>query len=529
MTNRAEIVITAVDKATAIVNRIADRMDTLGKQSSLSKSFERLGNTAGLERVNNSLGKISGNVKSIAQYSTVAAGAIGLAFAKSVNDVDDFADSMANAGIKGKGLTDISAVRDYLGQFGVGSEEASAAMMKLTGNMSAARAGAKSQQAAFAAAGITMSDLKNKSPVSVLQKMMDTFSKSDNAGAKLKVLQALAGKSSVKMSEALSQGADAFESYRERSKNALLTEKDFEDAGNAADSLTRISGLFARAGQKMAAAASPKIQAFLDRREAGLLELIPKLVDWVDRLATSFDEKKAMKFFDDVGDAVGTVVSVFRWLNENVGTTMMIFIAMGAVFAPTIVALMSIGTVVIPLLIGAVKMLGLAFLTNPMFLAITLLATAAYMVYKNWDQIVAGLRSLFENLAGTLSAVWQLITGAAMLAINAIGGWFTGLYDSFVSVWDRIASWFSEKIRFLTSMLPDWLTGTALNVNVNAPTANGGVQTSAQTVAGQNGRTEVGGRIQIELTGAPAKVTSLSSKNDRVPIDINAGVYGVGA
>jgi hypothetical protein len=541
MTNRAEIVISAVDKASAVVNRIADRMDALGAKSNIGKAWERLGNSAALERVNDAMGKIAGNVRSVAMYGSIAAGAVGLAFTKSVNAVDDFADSMANAGIKGRQLAEVSAIRDFMGQFGVESEDASSALIKLTGNMSAARAGAETQQAAFAAAGISMADLKKKTPVEVLQKMMNVFNQSDKAGAKIKVLQALAGKSSTKMADALSQGADTFEAYKQKSKNALLTEKDFEDSGNAADALTRISGLVARAGQKMAAVAAPKLQAFLDRRESGLLELIPKLVDWVDRFISSIDEKKVMQFFDDVGGVFSVLGKAFRWLNENVNTTLMVVAALGVVFAPTIVALSSIGIMIIPKLIQAVWALGAAFMANPMFLAIGLLAGAAYLIYRNWDGIVGGLAALWEGLAAIMSAVWALIAGTAMLAIGKITGWFTGMYDSFVSVWDRIAKWFGEKLGSIASMLPDWLTGGSFNVNVTgtpvvagaaangpvAPASN--VQTSAQTIVSGTSKTEVGGRIRIELTGAPARVTQMSSSNDNVPIDVSAGLYGVGA
>jgi hypothetical protein len=530
MTNRAEIVITALDKASAVINRIADRMDVLGQKSNIGKAFDRLGNSKGLERVNQAFGKIANNVKTVATYGAAAAAAIGFGFLKSVNAVDDFADSLANAGVKGKELVELSAVRDYLVQFGVASEDSSAAVLKLVGNISAARAGAKEQQAAFAAAGISMDDLRKKTPVDVLQKMMTVFNQSDKAGAKLKVLEALAGRSSVKMVEGLSQGTKAFEQYKEKSKNALLTEKDFTDAGNAADSITRISQLIARAGQKMAAVAAPKLQAFLDRREAGLLELIPKLVDWVDRFIASLDEKKVLEFFEDVAGMFSGIATFFSKLHDLLGTTVTVIAALAVIFAPAIASIASLLAMLLtmlPALSAAFAAVSVFLAANPIVAAIVLIALLAKVVYDNWDGIVGGLKALWESFAEVVSAVWDLVTGTVMAAIAKITGWFTGLYDSFVLVWERIAGWFGDKMGTITSMLPDWLTGGSVNVNVNGPSSS--LQTSAQTIAKPSGKTEVGGRIKIELIGAPAKVTQLSSTNAAVPIEVNSGLYGVGA
>ena len=572
-TNRAEIVMTAADRASAVINRISDRLDVLSQKSNLRKAFDRFGDTQALERVNKSLTKVAGNMKSVASYGAIAAGIVGAAFSKSVNAVDDFADSMANYGINGKQLVEISALRDYLGQFGVSTEDANAALLKLTGNMSEARAGSKEQAEAFQAAGISMSDLKKKTPTEVLKKMMDVFNGSDKAGAKLKILQALAGKSAVKMSEGLSQGTAAYEKYKKNAKNALLTEKDFADAGNAADSMTRISGLVIRAGQKMSAVAAPRLQAFLDRRESGLLELIPKLIDGVDKFIQSLDEEKIFAFLGDVGDMFLSIGSVFKQVHGFLGTTGTMVAVLAVIFAPAIGAVLSLLSL-LPVLASMFAVVSMALAANPIVASLLLVALVAKVVYDNWDGIVGGLKAIWQSLGGVcsavweliagaaslainkisgwfaglynswagivggmkviwgglgevFSAVWELIVGAASLAINKISGWFTGLYDSFMGVWGRIAQSFGEKISVITGMLPSWLKGGSLNVNMNSAPAT--VQTSAQTIANGSGKTEVGGRIKIELTGAPARVTQMSSANNKVPIDVSSGLYGVGA
>lgn len=627
MTNRAEIVITALDKASAVINRIADRMDALGNKSNIGKAWDRLGETAGLEKVSGALSKIGGNLKAIAGFGSVAVGAVAGVFSTAVNAVDDFGDSMANAGIKGKELVEISALRDFLGAYGVTAEDSSAAMLKLTGNISAAVAGSKEAQAAFAATGISMADLKSKSPVDVLMKMMDVFSQSDKSGAKLKVLQALAGKSSVKMAEGLSQGVEKFEEYKQQAKAALLTEKDFEDAGNAADSMTRITGLIGRAAQKMAAVAAPKLQAFLDRREAGLLELIPKLVDWVDRFVASLDEDKVMGFFDDVGDVVSGVASAFRWLSDNTSATTRVVMLLGVVFAPTIAALFSIGSVALPLVIAGMKALGAAAMANPIVLVIAAIAAGVYLIYKNWDGIAdyfsgmwARIKAVFEvnffdGLIQLYLESWQALgngiigvikniplirdldfvknmpqldfaakraaavtakaappvaaAGTATVQVEAAAKWAGSvarpvaapaiqapgaaraqLLNSTAKRADAIASpsvalatkatrtamvsnldSAAKRAETLTGVVAAPVASPASVPGVgNKPARDGGFgQSAAQSVRGGGGKSEVGGRIQLEILGAPTKVRQLSSTNSAVPIEVSAGLYGLGA
>jgi hypothetical protein len=534
MTNRAEIVITALDKASAVINRIADRMDALGAKSNIGKAWERLGNSAAMEKVGGALSKIGGNLQTVAGYGSVAAGAVAGVFSTAVNSVDDFADAMANAGIKGKQLVEISALRDYLVQFGVSSEDSSAAMLKLTGNISAAAAGNKEAQAAFAATGISMDDLKKKAPTDVLMKMMDSFSQSDKAGAKLKVLQALAGKSSVKMAEGLSQGVDKYEDYKKKAQAALLTEKDFDNAGNAADSMTRITGLIGRAAQKMAAVAAPKLQAFLDRREAGLLELIPKLVDGMERFINSIDEKKVMGFFEGVGEIVSRVAAAFRWLADNTSTTTRVVLLLGVAFAPSIAALFSIGSVALPLVIGALKALGAAALANPFMLVIAAIAAGVYLIYQNWDGIVA----YFSGVWGRVKAVFEVnfFDGLIQLYLESwqmLGNGILGIIKSIPLVRDldivknmSQLDFASRRAEAVAGKAPATAAGAAQGTGPSAQF--GGGQTAAQLIGG-GGRTEVGGRIQVEILGAPTKVRQLSSNNSAVPIDVSAGLYGVGS
>ncbi len=50
-------------------------------------------------------------------------------------------------------------------------------------------------------------------------------------------------------------------------------------------------------------------------------------------------------------------------------------------------------------LLGVLKAVSLFMLTNPIGLALTALAVAGVMLYKNWDGIIGGLKALWQDLA----------------------------------------------------------------------------------------------------------------------------------
>jgi len=65
--------------------------------------------------------------------------------------------------------------------------------------------------------------------------------------------------------------------------------------------------------------------------------------------------------------------------------------------------------------------LGRLLLLNPIGLAITLLVTAGWLLYKNWDGIVGGLKALWDNLAGAAKSVWREVTSAFDGGILGVG------------------------------------------------------------------------------------------------------------
>ncbi|MFW2154056.1 phage tail tape measure protein, partial [Acinetobacter gyllenbergii] len=80
-------------------------------------------------------------------------------------------------------------------------------------------------------------------------------------------------------------------------------------------------------------------------------------------------------------------------------------------------------------------LVGRMMLGNPIILAITLLATAAFLIYKNWEPIKAFFIDLWAGITAGAQALWASISNKASSA-------WSGLTDGLSQVWSYITSAF---------------------------------------------------------------------------------------
>ena len=88
--------------------------------------------------------------------------------------------------------------------------------------------------------------------------------------------------------------------------------------------------------------------------------------------------------------------------------------------------------------------LSLSVLANPVVLAIGLLVTAAWMLYKNWDEVCEGAQALWEDLTSLFMSWCRSMADG----IEALGGsiadffasWGRGIADGFAALADDIGS-----------------------------------------------------------------------------------------
>ncbi|MGC3004323.1 phage tail tape measure protein, partial [Streptomyces sp. G35A] len=119
------------------------------------------------------------------------------------------------------------------------------------------------------------------------------------------------------------------------------------------------------------------------------------------------------------------------------------------------------------LLVG-LRALAVFLIANPIVAAFALLATAAYMVWSNWDGIKGGLLAIWEQLSAAVGAWWQsTAAGAAQLwqdlvalkdrffsagadlmegLMGGITSRLAAVRDAVVGAADAVGAWFREKL-----------------------------------------------------------------------------------
>ena len=93
----------------------------------------------------------------------------------------------------------------------------------------------------------------------------------------------------------------------------------------------------------------------------------------------------------------------------------------------------------------AVMTAGRFMLANPMILAITAIAVAAYLIYKNWGRIVPFVESLWTRATAYTSAAWESIKSSVMNGVKAVINAILSnpVVQIYIRMWSAVISYMS--------------------------------------------------------------------------------------
>lgn len=86
------------------------------------------------------------------------------------------------------------------------------------------------------------------------------------------------------------------------------------------------------------------------------------------------------------------------------------------------------------------KAAGVFLLENPIILAITAIAVAAYLIYRNWAPIKSFFSDIWNSISIWASETWQSITTSASQTWTSITGFFSGIGDWFSQQWQSVSN-----------------------------------------------------------------------------------------
>jgi hypothetical protein len=224
-------------------------------------------------------------------------------------------------------------------------------------------------------------------------------------------------------------------------------------------------------------------------------------------------------------------------------------------------ALIGMAVRAVPAAIMGIRALSLALVTTPIGLIITgiaALATAVYLIYKNWSSIAKWFSGLWQSvLAFFDQGIGEIIksllefspAGLLLKAIDAVfevfgmrpltelgAEWVGGLWDGVKTKFEAFTGWLRSSVDAVTGWLPDWMTGGGLSTRVSAPIASAPPTASlgspAMTgrpspLALQGQKTDVGGELRIKIDSeGRARVESMKP-NGGMGYRVESGPLGV--
>lgn len=429
------LVIRAVDRATAPLKRINDRMRAItAPVRRLNNSFRALANEAGIPRlmkgfrgVGSAVGRVGSEARALGTKVAVMAGVAGFA-------LFNIAKGAINAGDELKTMADrvgMSATRYAQYQFAadqadVSSEEFAGAMNQLNKRLGEAKAGG----------GSLLGFLKKVSPALAAQVkgassteeafelMAGAMGKITDPSKRAALAAAAFGKSGLGMADVLKGGTPELE----RQKKAFLElagpqDKFAEGASSLDNAIKKVGEAFGGLRSSVMGELFPVFEELARTLTRFIVDNREGIAKWATEAAAAIrkwmDEGGIEELIDGLSKMRKSIGEVVDMLGGLKGVAMAVAAVMGAPLVAAVVSLggslFSLASAALPLLMTGLSMLGavlgkilMAFLAinlaNPLtwiIAGVAALTAGAVALYKNWEPF----RNLVDGVWGTIKEI----------------------------------------------------------------------------------------------------------------------------
>lgn len=489
------VIIKAVDQITGPLRGIMGKIQAAS--AGVSKALDR----AGLPVFTNSLknvGSAIGGVGSAAGQSRdrllglgATLGITGAALGVFANGYADatgaIGDTAERTGVSRERLQELGFAAKLTGS---SSETLAGALQKMNLNVGAAAKGSKELTEIFSGLGIKLknTDGSLKSTDEQFAMFVDRISKIQNPSLQAQAAVKIFGKSATELLPLIRGGSAGLREMSDEARRLgiVLSDDAVRDGEAFGDILDTLKSALGGVGNIVGTALVPE----LSKMGAWLTETIVKYRPQIEAFATSFAKdlpgniEKVTRFLGKLYDGIQPVISAIGWLSDTFGGANVVLAAVGAYIGGGLVtSLFSLGV--------AFKGLGVAILTTPVgwFLtAIAAVGAAAFIIYKNWDNIVAffeekwaGVKAAFSD--GIINGIWKLwkeynpvtlMTEAFMGLVQYLTGWDLGAI---------LGAKVQDAISAMKSAIPDWaakMLGIEISADPTVDDSSGGGAPSAQ-------------------------------------------------
>jgi hypothetical protein len=255
----------------------------------------------------------------------------------------------------------------------------------------------------------------------------------------------------------------------------------------------------------------------LARGFTAVIVTVGDLVAWLRRATAATNE-----FLQPIGGLKTVLVDVvaafygFRILRFVWSALQMIGPAIGLV--------VSAASFLIPAIVsltGVVYALGVALMTTPVgwiVMGIAAVIAAAWLLYNNWDTVVSFLGTLWDGLVADFTDTWDGIKAASAHNVDEFIKVWEGVKSFFVGLWSFIRTGWDNSIGLIVAGI-DKVRGLLPDFGGGSKGASGGAIGGAVAAAG--GKTQVDGKLQLEVTVRGAEGARITGSGSSGPIDID--------
>jgi hypothetical protein len=541
-------ILSAVDKISPTLQKVRTGINAT------HKTFRDLG------------GASRGLLGSVGLPAAISFGAVGFAALHAAQGALEYAGALQDASDKtGVAIGPLQSLQTVFEASGVSSEDFIESVTKLNKGLAEAGAGKDdSLLHLLTKLRIPLRDAHGqiRSVESVLPQLADALEKNENPAVRTRIAMELFGKAGAKMIATLKGGGKALIDAQNDAVRlgAVLSDKAtgaLDDLGDSFGLISRqikvqIAAAFAVAAPSVMAA----VKAVSEWIGANKELLQQKIGGYIERIAKAFQGWVESGGFEALGTGIIRVVDGIDSFISAVGGLRNVLYGLGAIMllgpvssAVQLAAVfLRIGTYIFPffakgvlIAVRALFLLSRAFLTNPIGIAVALIAGAAYLIYRNWETVGPFFAALWDGVKAIFTAGFEFVK-AYFLDFTPLGliisNW-EPIVTYFSGLWDRVKGFVDPILnagRTVLGAIGGFFTGPAPSPAragahvlqqpparhaTPVPLSHGPL---AGALAGAGGQTKLNGELVVRFQDAPPGTRVDPGSSNQPGLSINPDV-----
>ncbi|HWK52679.1 MAG TPA: hypothetical protein VNR40_22455 [Steroidobacter sp.] len=436
-----EILISATDKATAVLNRLSERFEKLTQPfSRLRKAFDGLAERSGIARVGDALRGVGSSIAAVSRRvafaTSLATGALGALIYRQLQASDAIGDTAARLNIS----TDALQAYQYgFGQADVSAESFTSALDTLNQGLGLAKIGMGKALPLFR--GLAIDPKKFRTLDELLPALADRLSRISDPTKRAAIATKLLGDAGAQMALKLVEGPKALDEMGDaaRKAGAIIRTDAITAAGKFDQTMNKLRSTLKGVAGNALGKLTPALDKIAEAFGKAIIDNQPKIEAFAEKFADNLPDalEKAGAAFETLQDVLKKLDKAFQWCSDKIGTTNTVIGILAVVAGGPVIGALATLT-------AAVMRLGLAFaVAFPIPTIIALAVIAIWQLWKNWDKVSAWIGDKLEWLGDFFESVWDKLPNGLKRVLRIIKALWDGsplglLFRSIGAVFDHI-------------------------------------------------------------------------------------------